>query len=353
MSSLADTQLFGVHLGALAQRLSRAVRGHAARVASLVAPDLSVRLIRADGTAVRAAVRGRRVMALTSVAAARAQEPSFLAIELPAALYLSRELRLPPLTDAELESALALEVASASPFVADDVLWGYADRPDAADGRWVDLVMCSRSAVLKWLDANLHSAPAELWAIDGLGAPVVLPWGPELPRLQRARRVGAERLALAGLALLLLLGVAVTPVLQLRQKAIAAGQSHERLAGEAKSALDARAALMDEVALADQVQKLGAGQADPLKVLNVLSQFIPDTAWLQAVKLEGMTASLTGMATNATELFQQLERIPGVVAVKPTSAVTRGQGGQQDRFTVDITLNPAAFARLPPLGGPS
>ena len=339
-------------MSALGSHLRRSVQRAAQRLSQAVAPHMAVSLERSDGSRVVALARGPDVLSVDAGPNAVPEgNPGFAAIELPSTQYLTREMRLPPLDDQELLDAVGLEVASVSPFPADDLLWAYAGRTGADLSRHVDVVICSRKRVAEWLSDRQVGGSTEVWAIQGLGVPVILPWGGETLRQQKTERVGQWRLALAALAVALLAGVLVTPVLQLRLKAIAAGQAHERLAAESRPALDARAALLDDAALVNQIRKHGAAQAEPLKVLNTLSQFIPDTAWLQGVKLEGMTVSLTGMAANATDLFQRLERTPGVLAVKPTSPVTRGQGGALERFTVDVVLSPAVYGRLPDASG--
>ena len=77
----------------------------------------------------------------------------------------------------------------------------------------------------------------------------------------------------------------------------------------------------------------------------------PDDAWILSLKVEGLTASLTGNAANAAALMRQLEQMPGAREVRATSAATRRIDGTRESFNIEVRLDPAVFGRLPPTEG--
>ena len=135
------------------------------------------RLQQADGSQSLWQVRGDQFQRMPE--AAGTPPVPFNALELPDALYLRRTLVLPRLTDEELASAVALDVASASPFPAGDLVWAHGVRFDDAEKAHANIVLASRRQIDTWLIEGGHAArpgpTPELWAVAGLSSPIVVP----------------------------------------------------------------------------------------------------------------------------------------------------------------------------------
>ena len=257
--------------------------------------------------------------------------------------------------DSLLEPRSALDVASASPFPAGDLVWAHGVRFDDAEKAHANIVLASRRQIDTWLIEGGHAArpgpTPELWAVAGLSSPIVVPGHGEAARATQAARGRRLNLALIGLAALLIGALAVTPTLQLRARAIAAGQAFESLHGRAAPAVAQRDQIVQQAEKATAIRDHLAAQADPVKVLEALTRATPDDAWILSLKVEGLTASLTGNAANAAALMRQLEQMPGAREVRATSAATRRFDGTRESFNIEVRLDPAVFGRLPPTEG--
>ena len=353
-ASLSSNRFFGIDLGRLGSQLRRAGEALArSAVARALTPALPVRLQQADGSQSLWQVRGDQFQRMPE--AAGTPPVPFNALELPDALYLRRTLVLPRLTDEELASAVALDVASASPFPAGDLVWAHGVRFDDAEKAHANIVLASRRQIDTWLIEGGHAArpgpTPELWAVAGLSSPIVVPGHGEAARATQAARGRRLNLALIGLAALLGGALAVTPTLQLRARAIAAGQAFESLHGRAAPAVAQRDQIVQQAEKATAIRDHLAAQADPVKVLEALTRATPDDAWILSLKVEGLTASLTGNAANAAALMRQLEQMPGAREVRATSAATRRIDGTRESFNIEVRLDPAVFGRLPPTEG--
>lgn len=277
-------------------------------------------------------------------------EPSavaFVAVEIPAQQTLERRLALPPITDDEREAMLALDVRAHSPFAADEVVWGWRDA-----GSEAVLLLTSRQVVQLAFERAAAAPGArqragtpytpEAWAFDSEGRPVVLRGFAERKRQQRE----ARGLLLAGmfvaLALLLLVAGLVTPTLQLWARANQASQALATAERELAPVIAQRqqfAELTDVyAALREQVQT----RIEPLGVLDLLTELIPDDSWLQRLQVRGAQLTLVGQTTNTTALMNRLSEHPMVRDVRAPSAATRVSGGREN-FIIELTLLPQAL----------
>ncbi len=272
-------------------------------------------------------------------------KPSVVALELPDEGVLLNHVRLPVLPAAEMRSALELEVAAVSPFAPEESLWGWHVQPagsGAVGVKDVTLAIASRAYVRRQLNAVSASLPpgrpVEVWARSG-DAVVVLQGFDE-----KVRR-GLERRRLAGLvgqvvmAVLLLLALAATPVLQAHQQAIDAEDRFATL----------RAAVADDLQLRDslvqrkhQVEALRAhfgAPTDLLELLDRLTQLVPDDAYLTAFNWsDDGSASIKGLASNAAALIDTVGSEPGLTLVRSPTAIARDRRTKLETFTIAFAL---------------
>ncbi len=355
--TVASQRFFGLDLrqtGAQWRRVAEALAR--TPVARAFAPGLVVRLLRDDGVPSLWLARDQQLKPLPS--SASESPPAFDALELPQDLFLWRSLVLPRLSDAELADAVALDLASASPFAPRDLVSGHVVRDGTEGTVQVDAVLASRTQVDAWLSGvrrtlATSAAAAEVWAVAGLPAPVPLAGYGDQRRATTAARKRCQNLALAALAALLLGALAVTPTLQLRARAIAAGHAFERLHADAAPAVAQRDLLVQQAEKAAVIGRYVGSHADSLKVIHAITRAVPDDAWLTILKIDGLTVSLVGNATNVATLLRSLEQMPGARDVRATSAAMRRRDGDKETFTIEIKLDPSVYARVPPLPGAS
>ncbi len=274
----------------------------------------------------------------------------FSAIELPQELFLQRELSLPGLLpDDQLASAVALEVQSASPFAAGDLAWGYLACEGPGGQSRVTVVIASRQQVDKHLQSSRTGAPSagessEVWAFaDGVRRPVVLQGYGESRRSRYTARRRNAGYGLLALALALLAAIALTPTLQQRSRVIEAMRVHAELERRTAPLVDKRAALVQSIEQFSGLSQELANRIDPLRVVETLTQALPDDTSVQNLKIQGAKVTISGVTADSSALMQLLGAQAGLRDVRAPSAATRAPGAQRESFVVEFSLDPALF----------
>lgn len=303
-----------------------------------LSPQPAVRLLQSDGTDSLWQGEHRR-----AASERERQSAAFVAVELPADDVLECHFKLPPMPPADRADALALEVRMASPFDPADLVWGARD---AADGTGATALLASRRAVQSRLDALADrwraATPPEVWAFDTQGRPVVLQGFGEAARLRRSGRGRGLSWALLLLALLLGAAVAVTPTVQLKLRTMQAAGAYAELERQLAPVLAQRESLAKAQAQQDALRELMAERVEPLAVLDLVTQAVPDDTWLQRLQLQGARVTISGQTPNTASLMNRLSSQPQVREVKAPAPATRALGGREN-FTVEFTLAPEAL----------
>jgi general secretion pathway protein L len=308
---------------------------------SWLSPQPSVRLLQCDGTDSLWQGQSRRAATERELRSA-----PFVAVELPADEVLECRFKLPPMPPADRQDAVALEVRMASPFDPADLVWGARDD---AGGLGATALLASRRAVQARLGAvsdRLRSAAAaEVWAFDALGLPVVLQGFGEAARLRRSGRGRGLGWALLLLALLLGAAVAVTPTVQLKLRAMQAVRAYAELERQLAPVLGQRESLAKAQTQQEALHELMAERVEPLAVLDLVTQAVPDDTWLQRLQLQGARVTISGQTPNTAALMNRLSSQPQVREVKAPAPATRALGGREN-FTVEFSLSPDALRPL-------
>lgn len=339
-SLTSDARFFGLDLHDLARQLREPWEGASNwPVFSWLNPVTPVWLVQANGRD-SLWTQGQRSDA---AAPASASAAAFTAIEVPEDLLLRRSVRLPVMGAADRASALALEARTASPFAPEDLVWG-ATAPDAAS-RPVSLVLASRKQLLAYQSSlgqrvPSHAAP-EFWVLEPRERPLVLAGFGEERRLAfaaRRRRTALVLLASAGAIAGL---IALTPSLQLKLRVGEARAAYASLAASAAPAIARREALVRAADQSTALQQRLADRIEPLRLLEVLTQLLPDDTALQNLQLAGTKVTLTGLTANASTLMQLLGNQPGFRDVRAPSAATRVPGADKEAFAIEFSADPA------------
>lgn len=347
----SDLRLFGLHLPTLWQDVQQAWRKLLRLPAfAWIIPRAAVLVHENAGTRGLWQTAGARPFRRQRAAGAQDTAP-FTAVELPEALVLRRELALPQLAPPQRRAALALQARTLSPFALDDLIWVHAELGQAASALRAELVLVSRRAVAAHVASLGAAVPPdpEVWVRvgpDGSQA-LALPGFGE-PRRQQAQRRSAWLCALlAALACALALALALTPTLQLRQRALGAVAAWTRLVEQARPAVAEREALL---AVEEQLQALHqtmGEHADPVRLLQTLTQLLPDDTMLQRLQLDGNRVSLAGQTPDTAALLQKLGSQPGFKDVRAPTAATR-TGAGKEVFQIELTLQPESSAAPAP-----
>lgn len=335
MASSADQwRLFGLDLRGLAslwrQGWAEALQWPALRA---LVPYSAVGLRRTDGSL--QAWQGDRV-----VEGARASRLESVAVEVPEDCVLVRQLRLPWLAPDEIADAVAIELATASPFPQDALVSGWRTDPVAGGGLAVTIAMSSRSHVERALEAHPGfdgpggAGRPEVWALHQ-GLPVVFEGYGESTRLAAQRRQRLKLAALTLSALLLAATLIASPFLQARERVFDAQSQFDSLRLAAVDAVRARDGL---ALLAERQKSLDAWQAAAVPVMPLLDRLttlLPDDAYLVGFELRGETVTVSGLARNAAALMEVFGSQPDFSDVRP-SGITRDRLSGLETFRIEF-----------------
>lgn len=343
-------QLFGLDLGQVWQELRQAWRGmQKSPPLAWLTPDFPVRVLRADGT--QAFWCGDEQVASVS------KQPRFEAIEVPDSLLLRKTMLLPAMPEAEAAHAVELEARSGSPFAAMDLVWGYKAAASAKVGQGVpckvEVLLASRSQVAEYAETQrqllAHAAqPCEVWAFTAQDErPVVLQgWG-EDQRVRAGQRRRHMAYGLLAVMLAMLAAMAITPTAQLRLRAIEATHAHEAMQRKTADIVGKREAYLHAVERIDAVRGLLAERTEPMRLLEVLTEALPDGTYLQSLRVQGLKATVQGLTPDAAALMQSLGKVRGFKEVKAPSAAVRNPGATADSFIIELQLDPALLSQFP------
>ncbi|WCM93998.1 PilN domain-containing protein [Acidovorax sp. NCPPB 2350] len=271
----------------------------------------------------------------------------FTAIELPEDLVLRRSFTLPPVGAADVAQASALEARAISPFGAQDLVWGHRPHTLSQGNARVELVLASRKQIAQYLMSQSGRLAAgsdpEVWVLSSEGKPIVLGGYGEGLRKAHAVKWRRTGYGLMGVAGMLLVAIALTPSLQLRSRALEAAQSYTDVATRTAEIVRQRESLMQSSEKLTMLSEVLATRLEPLKVLDKLTQLLPDDTALQSFRLQGTKVTIVGMTGNASSLMQLLGNESGFREVRAPSAAMRMGNTGKETFSIEFTLDPQVF----------
>jgi len=133
-------------------------------------------------------------------------------------------------------------------------------------------------------------------------------------------------------------------------RAVQAVNAFDALNRKAEPALRQRAQLVRSADTATALKDVLAQRADPLYVMEVLTQALPDDTSLLGVQVQGAKVSINGVTGNAAALMQQLSARQEFRDVKAPVAATRPPGAPKDVFSIELTLVARAAAPVAQAG---
>lgn len=269
---------------------------------------------------------------------------AFHALVLPENILLKRTLHLPKMSPADLRRTLQFEVDAVTPFDPAQTVWGFrSDEHQEGSVQRVDLVLTS-SAYIDKLIAQMtlpvDLAKLEIWGMNAQSQPVTLIGFAEHRRARFIRRQVIQIVSLLLLIPLLVIAIAGVPMvaahvrLSHAEAALAALESQSSVAEAQRSKLNAQGQS------AQVVLNYLENPPRPLFVLNLLSEHIPDSAYLERLDMNAQHVVIKGQADNAAALTQTLGALPDLQNVHAPAAITRNPQNNKERFTLEFTVNP-------------
>lgn len=352
----SEARFLGVDLGGLVQDTRKAwAHAQGWPIFSWLTPSLPVLLIHADGS--QSYWQGNRAARQSAPAKGAQARSAFVALELPPDLVLSRTVRFPVgMGRADTRNALALQARTFSPFPVEDLVWGSS--AGALQGEHV-LVLASCAQVEAYVQSARERIPAlsgveapEVWVAVGAQKYIALPGaGVERRELLTARQRNLGY-ALVLTMVAVLTAIAVTPTLKLRMRALQAAAAYEDVVRRTAPVVRDREQGVLAANKLNALSEILGERIEPLRVIDTLTQVLPDDAAVQALQLVGTKVSLTGQATDAAQLMQKLGEQPGIREVKAPAAATRLANSSKESFSIEFVVDPKVFGAPGPQGQP-
>ena len=260
-----------------------------------------------------------------------------VSLRIPESMLLRRDVTLPIAAERNLSQILTHDLDRLTPFDVNDMYWTWSvlQRNRARGHLRVALFLVPRKAVDHAIDLLQRESltPAALEAADGQ---VTIP----LITAGRSNRVSRTLLRAAALACVSLLLAAFT--LPFAQQIIA-GQRIERRIAALKPQVDRADRLRRTIAgVAAGANVIAAQQAevgDPLTVLALVTDALPDGTFLRELLLRGRVVTISGQSANAARLIPALAATDRVQDPAFTGPLTRNEAAAADVFTIRATVS--------------
>ena len=280
-----------------------------------------------------------------------AQRPRFKAVELTDDLVLQRTLKMPSAVETELSSVLAIEVAAASPFSAQDTVYGARELSRHEDSIILQLAIASRSGVSEWVNgqdwipAAGDAEDLEIWA-DVDGAKIRIEGFGEGAR-EKAYKRRLLRFASIGVAVMLLLLLS-SSLFAIQQRA--ALGNLEALLSSANSRSGLVSMMRESLAHANEVieaaNEIVKEYPNPHFELARLTDTLGDDVFLAHFSMKGGELRVRGRATDAALVMQTLAEIDDYASVTAPQAITSVGTTGLEQFHLDISLNAPSDAGM-------
>ncbi|MBF0743797.1 fimbrial assembly protein, partial [Shigella flexneri] len=101
--------------------------------------------------------------------------------------------------------------------------------------------------------------------------------------------------------------------------------------------------LMQSADKLTQLSELVSNRIEPLKVLDRLTQLLPDDTYLQSFRLQGVKVTIAGLTNNSSALMQLLGNEAGFKEVRAPSAATRMGNTGKESFSIEFMLDPHVY----------
>jgi len=287
-----------------------------------------------DVTVTGIAADGARIARGDGAALRRLLRPwDRFALRLSPDQVLRLRLDLPAAAEGALDQVVAFELERRTPFRSDEVhvIHLARGRTPGGDRAMVDVAMVPR-AVLQGLLAEAHRLGVSPVRIEA-------PDGGRLPLLQPGRRTRLQRAGAVALAVMLAAVAAAAILVPLHERRSAAARL-EAEADQARRTAAKVAGLQQEFERNLQREALlfemKARFPPAARIIEELSQVLPDDTWLIQLEIADREVRLTGFSAAASQLVALLEASPLFRDVEFRSPVTQDQRTGRERFHIAV-----------------
>jgi general secretion pathway protein L len=262
---------------------------------------------------------------------------------LPRNKVLNKTITLPLVAEENLHEVLAFEMDRHTPFTPEQVYYDYAvvARVPADNTLTVDLFLAPREGLDELLAsvARLGFEPDRFMVRRNQAGdlhPVNL-----LPAQGRNRKPLLSRrinIALAGLALLLLIGAVATPLLQKRQVIRTLEPQLQSATEQARQAQSLRQEIDRMTAESRFLVERKQSTLLVLELINEFTRLLPDDTWISRLEINGTEVQIQGNSSAAAALIPLLESSASLHNVRFRSPVTQVPRSDAERFHLSADI---------------
>jgi len=276
--------------------------------------------------------------------------------------------QMPAVPGANVTKMVELDVVGRSPFTAEGTVWAFEPAPKT--GGTIHLVAAARATVVQgaatWAahwgavkggatagtSGGVASAEAWVRGIDGHRY-----W--PLAGVNDERRLQRDRWSAAGLGALLLCllisasALLLTPSVRLYMELSQARAAWLDLSQRAAGTLEARQTHAHLIERAAQLDVIAANASDPVGALRIITDALPDDAYLRGLQVVGGKVTISGETNGTTAaLMSRLDQVPGIKEVRAPQPATKPLGAQREQFVIELQLTPADTSSSPSADAP-
>ena len=290
--------------------------------------------------------------AVASVEVSRAAHNSFVVLEFPADKVVMRRITVPAQARKFLGGVIRNQIERLSPWPANGVVYGFAAEAGAGDAAVVEvrILMAARAdvdaarqdlAALGLPIDRIVARGSETEAADETPGPVTL-WSrladisPD--RLGSVVRVIGIGIA-ASVAISLLLGSwALLSTASIRDESEEIAARSKVLQRQVQTGRTA--ASTASVPPAERAWLLKETSISSVILIEALSRALPESAYVNEIRLEKESLRITGFADDAPALLAPLERSEHMTDVHFFAPTARGPDGKLFRFSIEAHVEP-------------
>lgn len=266
-------------------------------------------------------------------------------LALPEDRVLSKEVILPLAAEANLRQALAFEMDRQTPFRADDVFFDYQilGRDKEHGQIRVEMMVTPRQPLLREIERlePLGMAPSgvDMATEGGLRGINLLP-------LDMRKRVVNSRIRMNWLllaAMIALLVLVMAQSLWLRQHQInEVQQAIDEVRSEALQVQQIRKRIEDASEAAGFLNSRRAASPPAVKVLDEVTQILPDDTYLDRLLIEAESVQLQGKSQNAQQLIELVNESPMFKDASFRGPTRLDSRTQKEMFDINAALEGTA-----------
>lgn len=278
----------------------------------------------------------------------RSKRPARMWLRLPHSACFIRHVELPAAAAPNIVKLLILDLERNTPFLPADIRTAHLVAPGSARPGQIGIthLIIKRAPVddlIEKIDRlGFDVERVDCWDIDRTGALPVDFLASDDPQLQPTRGARALVLALA-VAILGLAGMTTYALIDKHETALREIRARTaQLKAKSRADQEALAKARERGAEFARLRRARQDHVSMAQTLDELTRLLPDTAWVNDLRLDGPILDFTGLATSAAGVVRAIESSTTFVDATMTQPLTFDRAEGKERFSLRARLRNVA-----------